>query len=168
MMSGGSDDALGRFIRLATLADVEGILDVQEPGAVKGLAHIFPQDEHPFPRDVLRERWGAEIADSGPEVYVSTDHCGRITGFAARRSDELLHFGTAVDLWGTGLAAWLHDELLKTYPVSVSRVRLRVFAENHRARRFYEKCGWTETGVTSRGQFAPYPVLIEYVRPQGL
>lgn len=143
---------------------VDGILGVQEPGAVRGLAHIFPQEEQPFPRGVLRERWKAEIADPGTAVYVSTDQCGRVTGFAARRNDELLHFGTAVELWSTGLAGWLLDEVLKTYPDSVSSMRLRVFAENHRARRFYGKYGWTETGVTSRTQFAPYPVLIEYVR----
>lgn len=147
---------------------MEGILDVQEPGAVQGLGHIFPQDEHPFPRDVVGERWKAEIADIGVDVFVSAEPAGRITDFAARRQDELLHFGTAVELWSTGLAAWLHDEMLKTFPASVPHVRLRVFAENRRARRFYEKCGWTAAGFTSRSQFAPFPVLIEYVRPRGL
>lgn len=64
-------------------------------------------------------------------------------------------------------ARWLHDELLRTYPPAVTRVRLRVFAQNLRARRFYEKCGWMQTGVTSRTQFEPYPLLIEYVRWRG-
>jgi RimJ/RimL family protein N-acetyltransferase len=39
-----------------------------------------------------------------------------------------------------------------------------VFEGNRRARRFYEKLGWTPTGRTSRTTFAPYPVLLEYVR----
>jgi RimJ/RimL family protein N-acetyltransferase len=155
-------------MRPAELADVENILDVQEPGAVEGLANVFPQDMHPFPREVIAERWKAEIVDSEVAVYVSTDRRGWITGFAARRHNELLHFGIALDLWGTGLAGRLHDELLRTYPPSVTRVRLRVFAENHRARRFYAKRGWTETGVTSRTQFPPHPLLIEYARARGL
>jgi RimJ/RimL family protein N-acetyltransferase len=41
-------------------------------------------------------------------------------------------------------------------------VRLRVFAGNHRARRFYEKLGWKETGVESRTSFPPHPTLLEY------
>jgi GNAT superfamily N-acetyltransferase len=158
----------GISFRRATLSDVEDILDVQEPAAVQGLAHIFPQEEHPFPRDTVAQRWRIEVADLGTAVYVSTDHSGRITGFAARRDDELLHFGTVLQLWGTGLASWLHEELLITYPPSVSRVRLRVFDKNYRARRFYERRGWTETGVTSRTTFAPHPALIEYVRPRDL
>jgi putative acetyltransferase len=44
----------------------------------------------------------------------------------------------------------------------MQRIRLRVFEENHRARRFYEKSGWVSTGSTSRGQFPPFPVLLEY------
>lgn len=135
---------------------------------MRGLAHIFPQERHPFPRDIIAERWAAEIAEHETSVYVSTDEVGRVTGFCARRHDELLHFGTAVEFWGTGLASWLHDQLLNTYPQSVRRLRLRVFAENHRARRFYERLGWTETGVTARTQFAPYPLLLEYARPRDL
>ncbi len=56
------------------------------------------------------------LADVETQVFVSTDEQGRITGFAALRVDELLHFGTAVDLWGTGLARELHDALLAAFP----------------------------------------------------
>lgn len=154
-------------LRRATEADIERILDVQQPGAIKGLGHIFPQDQHPFPRATVADRWRMEFADAETAVYVATGSGGPVLGFAARRQDELLHFGTALETWGTGLARWLHDELLRTYPPAVTRVRLRVFAENLRARRFYEKCGWMQTGVTSRTQFEPYPLLIEYVRWRG-
>ena len=154
----------GARFRSATLADVEGILDVQQPGAVVALAHIFPQAQHPFPREEIATRWCVEIADIETAVYVSTDDTGRINGFAARREAELLHFGTAVESWGTGLAVWLHDELLATFPPGVQRLRLRVFAQNLRARRFWGKCGWTETGLVTRTEFAPHPVLVEYER----
>jgi putative acetyltransferase len=39
---------------------------------------------------------------------------------------------------------------------------LRVFEDNHQARRFYEKLGWRRTDRLSRTSFPPYPVLIEY------
>ncbi len=67
-----------------------------------------------------------EIADTHTHVYVSTDDAGFITGFAATREAELLHFGTSIDTWGTGLAQELHDSLLQAYtrtaPPEVTRI----------------------------------------------
>ena len=148
--------------RPATQADLNDLVAVQEEGAVAALAHIFPQDRHPFPREAILQRWTAELDEPAVAVYVSTDEAGEVTGFAARRDDELLHFGTAMSTWGTGLAGDLHDELVATYPADLDRLWLRVFADNHRARRFWEKHGWRPTGRESRSPFAPHPVLVEY------
>ncbi len=57
----------------------------------------------------------------------------------------------------------MHDALLATYPPGLRRVRLRVFAGNHRAQRFYERRGWTATGAVTRTSFPPHPTLLEYV-----
>lgn len=43
-------------LRGMTAADVPQVLDVQEPASVVGLAEVFPQDTHPFPRDVIAGR----------------------------------------------------------------------------------------------------------------
>jgi ribosomal protein S18 acetylase RimI-like enzyme len=145
-----------------TVGDLSDLLIVQERGAVAGLADVFPQDTYPFPRDTIRARWREELADPGIAAYVATDRGAHIVGFAARRADELLHFGTAVETWGSGLARWLHDELVATYPRELRRLRLRVFTENRRGRRFYEKLGWEATGVESRTSFPPHPTLLEY------
>lgn len=151
-------------LRLACEADLDALLELQEEGAVRALSHIFPQDEHPFPRDTLRSRWRDEIADPGVNTYVITDE-DQMVGFAATRDDELLHFGTAVRTWGTGLAAEAHDILVGQLAAEgVAVARLRVFEENRRARRFYEKLGWLPTGNTSRTSFPPHPVLVEYRR----
>ena len=135
---------------------------LQERGSVTALAHLFPQEIHPFPRASVLARWRTELEAPDIAAYVALDREGRITGFAARRGDELLHLGTAVESWGSGLATWLHDQLLATYPADLAQLRLRVFEENRRARRFYEKLGWSSTGRQSRSSFAPHPVLIEY------
>ena len=151
------------LLREARPADLPALLDVQEAGAVLGMGHIFPQHSHPFPRAALLERWTAEIADPGIAAYVIDT--GRVAGFAALRGDELLHFGTAADTWGSGLAAAAHGELLEQLTArGVRRARLRVFEENRRARRFYEKLGWQPTGARSRTSFPPHPVLLEYSR----
>lgn len=149
-------------LRAMELADLPDLLPVQERGAVVGLGHVFPQQTHPFPREAIRSRWAREIADREVAAYVATDAQGDAVGFAARRGDELLHFGTAVETWGSGLATRLHDEMVATYPREVGRLRLRVFAGNSRARRFYERLGWAQTGAESRGSFPPHPVLVEY------
>ena len=154
------------ILRTATSADVDALLDVQEPGAVEGLGHIFPQDQHPFPRGAIGSRWLAEIADPKINVYLYTEHGGTIRGFAAVRDHELLHFGTALDTWGTGLASGFHDVLLDATARRTTRptLMLRVFEENLRARRFYEKHGWQLTGRSSRTTFPPHPLLLEYNR----
>ncbi|WP_144124094.1 GNAT family N-acetyltransferase [Catellatospora sichuanensis] len=152
------------LLRLAEPEDLDDLLDVQQEGAQRALAHIFPQDTHPFPRDLIFARWVAEIADPGIEVYV-IEREGRVSGFAATRGDELLHFGTAADTWGTGLAAAAHDDILKRLSAAgVTLARLRVFEENHRAIRFYEKLGWQRTPARTRTSFPPYPVLVGYER----
>lgn len=155
------------FFRPMTVDDLPALMPVQERGAVTGLARVFPQDTHPFPRATVEDRWREELGDPGIAAYVATAGAtGDLVGFAARRGDELLHFGTAVETWGSGLAAWLHDELLATYPSGAGPLRLRVFAENHRGRRFYEKLGWLPTGRESRTSFPPHPVLVEYTLPR--
>lgn len=103
-----------------------------------------------------------EIADPDTEVYVAEHNTG-IVGFAAIRDDELFHFGTAVETWGTGLAAEMHAQLIERFAArGLSHARLRVFADNHRARRFYEKVGWRATDRLTRTSFPPHPVLVDY------
>jgi len=83
-----------------------------------------------------------------------------IAGFAATRGDELLHFGTALDSWGSGLAGAAHDELVEHLRASGhARAWLLVFEENERAIRFYARRGWLPTERTQRTTFPPYPVL---------
>lgn len=154
-------------LRHITEDDLPSLLDVQQAAARVGLSNIFPQDTHPFPRDVVMQRWAREITDPAINAYVCTNETGAITGFAAIKENELLHFGTALDSWGSGLAQTLHDavivEMKKTSPQS-EYVWLRVFEENRRARRFYEKLGWLEHGKRTRTTFPPHPVLVEYRR----
>jgi putative acetyltransferase len=151
------------LLRDAVLQDLPALMDVQQSGAVLALAHIFPQDAFPFPRAAIQSRWASEIADPKVRVFVIQHSNGSVVGFAAIRANELLHFGTAVETWGSGLAAAAHDKLIERFAdAGTTAARLRVFDENHRARRFYEKLGWRPTGQLSRTSFPPHPVLVEY------
>jgi RimJ/RimL family protein N-acetyltransferase len=139
---------------------VPSVLDVQEPGAVEGLAKVFPQDSHPFPRDVIARRWEEELAMPDVECWV-VQRGGEVAGFAATRGAELLHFGIAVGLWGTDVARTAHDAVVDHLRAQgFQRAWLRVFAQNARGRGFYEKLGWQDVGLRTRSAFPPYPELL--------
>ncbi|MBM6399324.1 GNAT family N-acetyltransferase [Phycicoccus sonneratiae] len=139
--------------------DLDALLPLQEEGAVAALAHIFPQETHPFPRTEVRARWVHELADSAIRSFAAEED-GVLVGFAATRRDELFHLGTARRTWGSGLAGRVHDELVATIAESGHRVAwLRVFEENRRAISFYERRGWVATDEVSWSLFAPHPAL---------
>lgn len=147
-----------------TAADVDAVLEVQQPGAVLGLAEVFSQDTHPFPRDVVADRWREEIAEPDIDCFV-VELDGTTVGFAATREAELLHFGVAVEHWGSGVARAAHDAVLaRMRDRGVRRAWLRVFTGNGRGRGFYEKLGWQPTGERSTSTFPPYPELLRYER----
>jgi RimJ/RimL family protein N-acetyltransferase len=142
--------------------DVDAVLDVQGPGSIAALAEVFPQDRYPFPRAELRRRWLEEIADPAVACFVIRPRVN-IAGFAALRGTELLHFGTEISTWGTGLASLAHDELLAILSGKGATVAwLRVFEANARARRFYAKHGWYADGARTRSAFPPRPTLLRY------
>lgn len=148
-----------------TEEDLEELIFVQREGAVIGLGHIFPQETHPFPEQRVLDRWRRELADPGVDCFVIEDR-GEVAGFAATRGDELLHFGTAVSTWGTGLAHAAHAELLDHLRAKGhENISLRVFDENIRAIRFYLKRGWVPTAITTRTSFPPNPTLRRFERP---
>ena len=150
-------------LRSMTFSDLDDVVRVQEDGAVAGLGHIFPQSRFPFPVDAIRSRWRSELSDPGTRCFVVLGDDRRVAGFAAVRGDEFLHFGTALDTWGTGLAGRAHDEVLAEFRADGHRsARLRVFEANARARRFYERRGWAPTGERSASPFAPHPILVGY------
>jgi len=148
-----------------TERDLPALLDLQHDGAVLGMAEVFPQDAYPFPRDDIGARWRDEIADASVDAYVAEDDDGRLVGFAATTGSELLHFGTAVDTWGDGTAGELHDVVVGRLRAGGDEPALHVFADNRRARRFYEKHGWRHTGASRISQFPPHPLLLEYTLP---
>jgi RimJ/RimL family protein N-acetyltransferase len=153
------------IVRPMTEDDLPAISDLQQAGAISGLAAVFPQDRYPFPRDAIVARWRAEIGDPEIETCVAIDERGNLVGFAAVTGAELLHFGTAIDTWGDGTASELHDVVVGWLRAGDSQPVLFVFAENGRARRFYEKHGWQPTGTTRASTYAPYALLLEYTLP---
>jgi len=95
-----------------------------------------------------------EIEDPDIGTYVAVDDGGCLVGFAATIRGELLHFGTAIDTWGDGAASELLGVVVGWLRQVTSEPTLRVFADNGRARRFYDRHGWTPTGAQSVSSFS--------------
>ena len=152
----------GGVLRPMRPEDVPAVMAVQEPASIAGLSGVFPQDEHPFPYDVLADRWRAEIDDAAVDCFVIL-RGDEIAGFAATRGDELMHFGVALDEWGSGLAREAHDDLVAhLVAAGAARPWLRVYADNPRGRAFWERRGWIDTGERSRGPMPPHAELMTY------
>ena len=147
-----------------TPADLPAVLAVQQPGAVVGLAKVFPQDKFPFPREAVARRWLEEIESHEVDCFV-VEQRDAVIGFAAVRADEFIHFGIALELWGTGAAQQAHDVVLdRMRAAGETRAWLRVFTDNERGRNFYERLGWAPTGERSHSTFPPYAELLCYER----
>ena len=57
-------------IRAALPEDIPAVVEVQRQSALLSLSHIFPQDHHPFPGELVGARWHAELEDPSTAVYV--------------------------------------------------------------------------------------------------
>lgn len=69
---------------------------------------------------------------------------------------------TISDAWGKGIGAALIDQALSDMAASgFTTAHVWPFAENHRARRFYQKHGFAPTGNSRQGD----ALELEYVRP---
>lgn len=154
---------MSKVLRPMVPADVDSLMPIQREGAIVGLISIFPQDLYPFPVDAVRDRWNEELVDSSVDCFVVLDDRRGIAGFAAVRGPEFLHFGTAVHTWSSGLAGVAHDDVIDHLrDVGHRRAWLRVFADNTRARRFYERRGWAPTGERTQSTFRPHAALLRY------
>lgn len=145
------------MFRHATAGDAVALRDLEKAANLVALAHVFPPAENPYPDQVVLDRWRDVLAEATTTALVGEDERG-LTAFAAFDGTTLLHLGVRPDRWGTGLATLLMAEV-------PSRL-LWCLRENHRARRFYERLGWRPTGTEKAETFPPFPVLVEYERPQ--
>jgi GNAT superfamily N-acetyltransferase len=127
---------------------------IQEDASLAGLAHIYPPERYPFPREAVLERWRA----STQLVFVEDE-----AGFAAVAPPWLDALYVRPAAWGPGVAARLHDRAVEALRVAgVRRARLWVLEENRRARRFYERRGWILDGTTRVVEFPPNPLDVGY------
>lgn len=159
-------DAPEVTIRAGVRADADGITDVQVASWRAGYAHVFPErvlyaDNFDSSR---RAFWTAWRFAPGHRIAVAAHRKGdggRIVGFASFGPErerargftgrgEVWALYLHPDEWGTGTASRLmeHTEV-RLRAEGFDTAVLWVLEDNPRARRFYEKHGWTASGITA-------------------
>ena len=135
---------------------------VQERASVAALAHIFPPEQYPYPREVVRARWVAAVAEPRTRTLIAVSS-EEPAGAACVSEGWLDGLYVVPERWGTGLADELHGRALDLVgDLGSPSCKLWVLEDNMRARRFYERCGWRENGEARVVEFPPNPLDIGY------
>lgn len=146
-------------IRAAVPGDAAGTAAVHVQSWQRAYAEILdPAFLGALSVDRYTEGWNRILADvPAPRVAVALDEDGRILGFThvcpSRDSDAKTSTGELTSIylepasWGAGLGSWLHDDAVDALVNSHTEATLWVLEANARARRFYERKGWTADGT---------------------
>ena len=120
----------------------------------------------PFAARVEHFRATVDQASEAAQAWVA-EVSGEIVGVAvcSREGDavELRVLYVVPKAWGTGIAARLADATLESVRGEAREAFLWVVEENARARRFYEREGWSLDGGTRPSVLGP--VEVRYRRP---
>jgi ribosomal protein S18 acetylase RimI-like enzyme len=132
----------GVTLRPAVAGDVDVIADIWHRGWRDGHVGHVPDALLPHRQfsDFLRR-----VPPRIPDTTVATID-GRVVGFVALKGDEVEHFYVALDARGTGVADALMRHAEQVIAGRAEFAWLSVVEGNTRARRFYEKAGWRDTG----------------------
>ncbi|MGH3002076.1 MAG: GNAT family N-acetyltransferase [Gaiellaceae bacterium] len=142
-------------IRSATGADAEAIARVQERGWQVAYRHVFPVAELDRGGFIQAGRW-RERLDRPPvgwSTFVAVRD-GSVVGFTSvgpSRDEpglgELYAIYVDPSAWSTGSGRALIERAEQQLAAAYTEATLWVLEENPRARRFYERGGWTPDGA---------------------
>jgi len=146
-------------LRPATADDAGTLLSLEKRASRVALGHIFGP-EIPFPDDDILARWALVLHDPDATVLLDHDHSEPV-GYVAFSTGWLRHLGVLPAWWGSGRAATLHDVAVDALAAQgCPTAMLWVLSRNHRARAFYRRRGWVDTGTREEEVFPPYPIKV--------
>ena len=141
-------------VRPATADDAVGIARVQERGWQRAYRHVFPVEELDRGGFIQPGRWRERLErpPAGWATFVA-EHDGSVVGFASvgpsrdeRGIGELYAIYVDPDDWSTGTGRALIERAEAQLCSEYAEVTLWVLEDNPRARRFYERAGWSLDG----------------------
>jgi len=156
-------------IRRARPEDAAAIAAVHVRTWQAAYEHVFGAEQlATLDLDLRTRRWDGWLA-GGENASVAVDD-GRVVAFAwvgasreARNEGELFAIYALPDVWGSGVGRDLMRAALAALrELGFLEAILWVLADNPRARRFYEREGWSDDGGRKRDAFLG--VEVEEVR----
>ncbi|MGH3471718.1 MAG: GNAT family N-acetyltransferase [Nocardioidaceae bacterium] len=151
------------MIREAGPDDLLTLFDLEKAASTAAYGHTFP-DSATFPDDEVLSRWVLVLEDPAIQVLIDWDP-GRPVGYAAFSRDWLHHFALLPVCWGTGRAQRLHDAALRAMRAQgAAAAHLWVLVDNGRARAFYSREGWVDTGEREPATLPPHPSRMRLTR----
>jgi len=148
----------------ATVEDAELCFGIARAAAVAAFQHVFPPDLYEFPANAIRADWISALTDADGETYIAFED-DEAVGVVCVSHGVLQTLYVMPEFWSRGIGSTLHDLALdRLRDGNVQEARLWTLTENHRARAFYEKRGWSLTGRTRVVPFPPHPIDVEYAR----
>jgi GNAT superfamily N-acetyltransferase len=137
-------------VRPALLADLDQLVAIHERSSRHAYVHIFPPDA-PFPSsEAMAARWRPSVEGGGSSSSFVAEIEGRAVGgviaalASGRGLGNLRHLYVDPDAWGEGAGRALHDAAVGWCGrAGLASMDLWVLERNERARRMYERWGWT-------------------------
>jgi ribosomal protein S18 acetylase RimI-like enzyme len=147
------------LLRDATVADAAALAAVGKASFIETFGHLYkPEDLAAFLRGREQEVWREELA-SGTIAVRLAELEGQPVGYAKLgplalpvasegSAIEVRQFYVLHDWQGSGLARQLMDWVLEqAHRAGIDHIFLSVWSENVRARRFYDRYGFTFVGT---------------------
>lgn len=148
-------------LRRALAPDAEGFVRAYESAwnaTASALVGRTLEELMPFDARAEQYRAGIEEASDDAQAWVA-ERSGEIVGVAVCRREgetvELRALYVVPEAWGSGVAARLMDAALGAVRGDAREAFLWVVEENVRARRFYEREGWSADGETRPSALGP-------------
>jgi RimJ/RimL family protein N-acetyltransferase len=145
-------------LRPATAADMQAVGELYHRSRVAAYRHFIPaEDLESTPAEAVAAWWKERFAyERDTHRYTVAERDGRIVGFTQIGPDEdepglvqLYAIHLEPEEQGHGTGRLLMGDALEH--LGGRRAVLWVFCDNARARRFYERSGWTPDGRTRMG-----------------
>ncbi|MEX2201253.1 MAG: GNAT family N-acetyltransferase [Dongiaceae bacterium] len=170
-------------IRPAVAGDLDALVAIHEAAALEAYRHIFPAGS-PFPRDESRTDLRQYLTAPATRAFVA-EASEALVGFIAAGptlAGEGEGFGDGLQgslgqtyllhvlpaHWGGGIGGVLHDRAIVALAADgFASAIMWVLERNERARRFYERRGWQQTGGRRIGRYSAGIAVIRYRRNIG-
>jgi GNAT superfamily N-acetyltransferase len=162
-----------RIVREATLADSPGIGKAHAESWRQGYQGLFPSDTLDAAAGRRQEMWTADSFGFKSGTLLVADEAGDISGFvhfdcagSGKAIGEISGLYVHPAYWGSGTAQALMQDAVGSLADNFTKAILWTHEGAGRARSFYRKSGWSETGELHQETLwdgVPYPA-VQYVR----